>query len=327
MALRLSGQLLLGVARIYSRKAKYLMDDCSEALVKIKIAFRSGNAAAGAVGADGARGGRANVDMPDDPLEGARINININDGQGRGIADFDMLYNAEFGGFGMWDDFNPAGTPAQSGKKGKSNTVSKQADITLREDHSMYGDDDDDPYNRPLDLGGADGGFGSQEFRAMSYDGDELDLGLDLDLELDLGLMDEDTSAFDREESPAATAAQRARQQSGTSRVMDIAAQARERSSSEAPSLDLGRDAPAPRPHRDSIASDLLPEAAEGMDKSVLDGMNDRTFDSDAFDGGFAPMDNNDGTLDLGGGMDLDLGLDDGQRSKSCTVSRLRTID
>lgn len=39
MALRLSGQLLLGVARIYSRKAKYLLDDCNETLAKVKNAF------------------------------------------------------------------------------------------------------------------------------------------------------------------------------------------------------------------------------------------------------------------------------------------------
>ncbi|KAF8919935.1 Rec8 like protein-domain-containing protein [Mucidula mucida] len=42
MALRLSGQLLLGVVRIYSRKAKYLLEDCNEALLKIKMAFRPG---------------------------------------------------------------------------------------------------------------------------------------------------------------------------------------------------------------------------------------------------------------------------------------------
>ena len=42
IALRLSGQLLLGVVRIYSRKARYLLDDCSEALVKIKMAFCPG---------------------------------------------------------------------------------------------------------------------------------------------------------------------------------------------------------------------------------------------------------------------------------------------
>jgi len=37
MALRLSGQLLLGVVRIYSRKARYLLEDCSDALLKIKV--------------------------------------------------------------------------------------------------------------------------------------------------------------------------------------------------------------------------------------------------------------------------------------------------
>ena len=40
MALRTSGHLLLGVVRIYSRKAKYLLADCNEAFVKIKMAFR-----------------------------------------------------------------------------------------------------------------------------------------------------------------------------------------------------------------------------------------------------------------------------------------------
>jgi cohesin complex subunit SCC1 len=40
LALRVSGHLLLGVVRIYSRKVKYLMNDCHEAMVKIKMAFR-----------------------------------------------------------------------------------------------------------------------------------------------------------------------------------------------------------------------------------------------------------------------------------------------
>eukprot|EP01135_Chromosphaera_perkinsii_P011299 Nk52_evm80s2367 gene=Nk52_evmTU80s2367 len=42
IALRTSGHLLLGVTRIYSRKAKYLLADASDALVKIKCAFRPG---------------------------------------------------------------------------------------------------------------------------------------------------------------------------------------------------------------------------------------------------------------------------------------------
>lgn len=42
IGLRTSGHLLLGVVRIYSKKTKYLLADCSEALVKIKTAFRPG---------------------------------------------------------------------------------------------------------------------------------------------------------------------------------------------------------------------------------------------------------------------------------------------
>ncbi|KPJ12913.1 Double-strand-break repair protein rad21-like [Papilio machaon] len=41
MALRTSGHLLLGVVRIYSRKAKYLLQDCNEAFVKIKMELLS----------------------------------------------------------------------------------------------------------------------------------------------------------------------------------------------------------------------------------------------------------------------------------------------
>ncbi|KAL9267489.1 Sister chromatid cohesion 1 protein 4-like protein [Drosera capensis] len=41
IALRLSSHLLLGVVRIYSKKVSYLFDDCSEALLKVKQAFRS----------------------------------------------------------------------------------------------------------------------------------------------------------------------------------------------------------------------------------------------------------------------------------------------
>ena len=37
MALRVSGHLMLGICRIYSRKVKYLMSDCTEAMWKIKV--------------------------------------------------------------------------------------------------------------------------------------------------------------------------------------------------------------------------------------------------------------------------------------------------
>ena len=42
MALRVSGHLLLGVVRVFSRKVTYLLTDCSDALIKIKDAFAKG---------------------------------------------------------------------------------------------------------------------------------------------------------------------------------------------------------------------------------------------------------------------------------------------
>ena len=42
LALRTSGHLLLGVVKIYSRKTRYLLSDCNEAFIKIKVAFRPG---------------------------------------------------------------------------------------------------------------------------------------------------------------------------------------------------------------------------------------------------------------------------------------------
>ena len=41
LALRLSGHLLLGLSRIFSKKVGYFLNDCSDALVKIKMAFRN----------------------------------------------------------------------------------------------------------------------------------------------------------------------------------------------------------------------------------------------------------------------------------------------
>jgi len=42
LSLRLCGQLLHGVARIHQRKVTYLSEECSDALLKIKMAFRPG---------------------------------------------------------------------------------------------------------------------------------------------------------------------------------------------------------------------------------------------------------------------------------------------
>lgn len=98
LALRVSGHLLLGVVRIYSRKVRYLMHDCHEAMVKIKMAFRPDgrNAAAGAGG-----DGLVLVDM--DPSadggkkrrKGARGGA---DDSNHNVANFGEFYAQDFDG-------------------------------------------------------------------------------------------------------------------------------------------------------------------------------------------------------------------------------------
>ncbi|PWN98177.1 hypothetical protein FA09DRAFT_343246 [Tilletiopsis washingtonensis] len=153
MALRLTGQLLLGVVRIYSRKAKYLLDDCNEALVKIKVAFRSGA-----------------VDMTSDALHVPRSAITL----GATLTDFDMGFPDA--GLEDWDADGGAGrsgTPLRTGSASKrrapdssGNThLARQQDITL---------------NRIIDDGDA---WDAAETGIAS--GDFEDGGLDLGLELD----------------------------------------------------------------------------------------------------------------------------------------------
>jgi hypothetical protein len=48
MALRLQGQLLLGVSKIYGRQAKYLLEDCGEALGRLQEHHATGTAKADA---------------------------------------------------------------------------------------------------------------------------------------------------------------------------------------------------------------------------------------------------------------------------------------
>ncbi|KAK9830472.1 hypothetical protein WJX72_011940 [[Myrmecia] bisecta] len=63
LALRLSGQLLLGVVRIYSRKVGYLFQDCNDALVKLKQAFKPGDVN---LPADGTTAPMNAITLPDD---------------------------------------------------------------------------------------------------------------------------------------------------------------------------------------------------------------------------------------------------------------------
>ncbi|OQR71137.1 double-strand-break repair protein rad21-like [Tropilaelaps mercedesae] len=101
MALRTSGHLLLGIVRIYSRKAKYLLADCNEAFIKIKMAFRPGV-----------------VDLPEENREAAVQSITLPEV----FHDFDI---------GMPD------LPAIDMEAAITLNQSRAEDITLKEDYGM----------------------------------------------------------------------------------------------------------------------------------------------------------------------------------------------
>ncbi|KAI0030791.1 Rec8 like protein-domain-containing protein [Vararia minispora EC-137] len=129
MALRLSGQLLLGVVRIYSRKAKYLLDDCNEALLKLKTAFRPGV-----------------VDMTEEQLNASSNAITLQPGG----LDLDVLLPDMDWGV----DFQDRVVQPQG------HHVARQADITLADDELAYAMSD---HGLDPDLGLPDG-IGSQDF-------------------------------------------------------------------------------------------------------------------------------------------------------------------
>lgn len=76
MALRVSGQLMLGVVRIYGRKVQYLMDDCRETRERISMTFRPGA-----------------VDLPQDQVRASRGAITFE------AAGFDALDMFDWGTF------------------------------------------------------------------------------------------------------------------------------------------------------------------------------------------------------------------------------------
>ena len=43
LSLRTTGHLLLGLSRIYARQVKYVLADCNEALIQIKMDFKPGS--------------------------------------------------------------------------------------------------------------------------------------------------------------------------------------------------------------------------------------------------------------------------------------------
>eukprot|EP00127_Corallochytrium_limacisporum_P007265 Clim_evm6s246 gene=Clim_evmTU6s246 len=122
IALRTSGHLLLGVVRIYKRKAEYLLTDCNDALVKIKLAFQPGQnkgsgLAEGGQKAVGSKGGQLAEDLQAVASQGLEATLSqLQSGKNAGAVDRHAARNEEItlpddglafdGGKGMTiDDF------------------------------------------------------------------------------------------------------------------------------------------------------------------------------------------------------------------------------
>lgn len=148
------------MTRIYGRKAKYLLDDCNDALLKIKMAFRTG-------------GGAAAVDMSEEQEAAGREGINLK--ERGGVLDFELMYGGG-NAYDHWDlDLLNAGNDARAGlATGNARIDADIGDITLPEHEAVL----DAGLDYDLDLNGF-GGIDSQDYDM------NMDLGLDFDLGLD----------------------------------------------------------------------------------------------------------------------------------------------
>ncbi|KAK4058215.1 sister chromatid cohesion protein 1 [Microbotryomycetes sp. JL221] len=172
MALRLSGQLLLGVARIYSRQAKYLLDDCSETLSKVKKAFKPG---------------QVDLDEPENVngqnRGGAAITLGLQEG---GLEDILNQFNYDDN---QWE--LTATNPNTTNAKSKKLNISKAADISLPENDFGAGGWGNDDYGMvDFDMG-IDGGIGTQDM---------------FDADFELGILDDQGGLLDNVDAEGVTA-------------------------------------------------------------------------------------------------------------------------
>mmetsp|Transcript_20879 Transcript_20879/g.45403 ORF Transcript_20879/g.45403 Transcript_20879/m.45403 type:complete len:686 (+) Transcript_20879:84-2141(+) len=214
MALRVSGHLLLGVVRIFSRKVTYLLSDCSDAMVKIKDAFRGPSAVDMAPGAATRRFDditnpenfdemELDAELPSQMMDLSRgldddltiddfgVNVSMSTGvDATQMADTDghlqmpepldgdgMMRDDEHEGFGRNDNYEVFFEPSPANKKRRSHERSPEHDVR---DGGVGGNgvEVDDGLNERL---------AREARRAQSADADA-DMAAAIDLELDAPL-------------------------------------------------------------------------------------------------------------------------------------------
>ena len=157
LALRLSGQLMLGVVRIYSRKVNYLFQDCSEAMVKIKSAFTKADA----------------VDLPEGQETAPLGLITLPENYDDLDVFFDPVLAASHGhtvGDEGYMQMQTSDANATAAKVGATHATAAKEDITLDDDE--YDEwDNNFAYDERIDgdIEGEDAGFGSDDENDFGY--------------------------------------------------------------------------------------------------------------------------------------------------------------
>ncbi|KAH9457642.1 hypothetical protein MJO28_004715 [Puccinia striiformis f. sp. tritici] len=274
LALRLSGQLLLGIARIYSKQAKYLLEDCNEASDKIRTAFRSEVIQS----MMDEPTGEDHLILPAQPNVTGRDAINLKSAANRDLFDFELEFGEGVGyGFGEgWEDFNQqngADEIVPFASTSRTRIDGDIGDITLTEHHHSFMLGGDQPDDRMDDLNGED---------LNLPDAEPLDLGLaNLGSTARLNRTNRQSSAMEEEGQLA----------------------------DETMEMEVGRDAPGTadrRSARDSLLPGELGDLSVDKSYDMTSGMGDITFDGGPGAPGFEPN-----GIDIEPG--LDLGLNENQ--------------
>ncbi|KAG7663702.1 MCD1 [[Candida] subhashii] len=152
ITLRLSGQLLLGIVRIYSRKTKYLLEDVNDILYKLKSSFKLSSGAR--LGSDGITN---QINLP--PQQTVITNLNTITLADQ-VTKFDLLYQDDLN----LDDVDEPGSNDIGG---------------FFSQRTQQQRDEDDTFDQSIE-------FPRYEDAATPGAGNDEDMDLELDFDLDL---------------------------------------------------------------------------------------------------------------------------------------------
>lgn len=153
ITLRLSGQLLLGIVRIYSRKTKYLLDDVNDILYKLKNSFKYANGGV-LIGSELSKN-LINL-APQQTIVSNVESITLADQ----VADFDLLYQDDLN---LGDDLGTTNTNTLFSQVSNANSLNDSSfnydqsiEIPRFNDSTMNNSNIDDDLELDFELGDND---------------------------------------------------------------------------------------------------------------------------------------------------------------------------